>query len=638
MPWAISNKNNRPLVWIVCALFAGLAACFFAWAPLKHRYQLWSAERQVTRAESFLADKDYDRAMLDARGVLVLDPMNISATRVMAKALDAINSPAAEGWRSRLDTLLPGEPENTVAWAADLLKIGDLATAERVLETLKPADRGSAEYHSTAAKVAMAKRDSVSAAKHWAEASRLRPEDDGYRLELASFRLGSKSMDERREAVEMLTEISRNPPKSVVALRTLLADAMGKRDLPRAVELADALVADPGATFGDKLMKLQTFRKIRLRESAGYLDELRNEAISNPENLYHLLMWMNQNDLALLVAEWVHAFPADVISVPPTCIAVADAYARSSDWNRLRDFVDGHAWGDWDYLRRVFLSRALERLDEAELSAREWKDGLAAARSRKDSTQRLERLARITVTWRWEQRANEVMWMLAGAPGCPRWVLEALWAQAMNRSDTAQLQKIAGLLAKADSKSVAFLKNYALFSLLIRSEDGNPHREAERLFNENPGNASVAMTWGLSLFQRGKIAEAIAVTGSLPSDALQRPQVALYHAIFLTAAGEGGKAAEFLAVAQDWKMFPEEKTMLDRAKTLAGKTAGDSEIAASAKALRAAKAARDLEAEKAVEAARAERMAKAAQAAQEAAQEAAQSPAPEKSGGRVPPR
>jgi hypothetical protein len=189
-----------------------------------------------------------------------------------------------------------------------------------------------------------------------------------------------------------------------------------------------------------------------------------------------------------------------------------------------------------------------------------------------------------------------------------------------------------------DSKSVIFRNDFAFYSLLIRSDNGNPHGEAEKLFTENPGDESVLLTRALSLYVQGEPAGAAALTGSLPAEALKRPRTALYHAIFLTAAGEGGKAAEFLAVAQDWKMFPEEKTLLDRAKTIATKAAGEQEIAASAKALRAAKAARDLEAEKAVVAARAERLAKAAQAAQEAAQEAAQSPAPEKSGGQVPPR
>jgi hypothetical protein len=367
-------------------------------------------------------------------------------------------------------------------------------------------------------------------------------------------------------------------------------------------------------------------------------------------------MWMNQNNLAMMVSEWSRTLERDIIGVTPVCVAVADAYARSSDWQRLREFLDGGAWGEQEYLRRAFLSRALERLDEPEAGATEWNDGLSAARSRGDSRERLDRMVRLAIGWGWTHRAQEVMWSLAGTPACPRWILDRLWLVAIEKKDAAQLQKLAGVLARVDSKSVIFRNDFAFYSLLIRSDNGNPHGEAEKLFTENPGDQSVLLTRALSLYVQGDPAGAAALTGSLPAEALKRPRTALYHAIFLTAAGESAKASEFVTVAQDWKMFPEEKTMLDRAKTIATKAAGDQEIAttakamraakvardleaekeiaASAKALRAAKAARDLEAEKAVVAARAERLAKAAQAAQEAAQ----SPAPEKSGGQVPPR
>ncbi len=212
-----------------------------------------------------------------------------------------------------------------------------------------------------------------------------------------------------------------------------------------------------------------------------------------------------------------------------------------------------------------------------------------------------------------EQRAEQVMWTLAASPGCPRWVLTPSGA-SWNRSDTAQLQKLAGILAQADSKSAIVRNRYAFFTLLIRSEAGNPHREAEKLFNENPGNAAIAITRGLSLHQQGKHAEAVAVTGSLPSEELQKPQVALYHAIFLTAAGSD-EAAEFLPVAQEWKMFAEERALLERAQLAVTKAADELSVAEATKAAKASRAARELEADKAVEAARAARAAQSAGAA-----------------------
>ena len=636
MSWNV-KKNRRPFV-AALAFVVLIAGAVAGWPRLKNRYVRWDAKSRIARAEQALSEKDYNRAVLSLRAVLAADPANVDAIRMVARVLDAAGSPEAIQWWSRLDSLQPGNADTILAWAAAAMKTGDTPTAERVLGMLAPARRETAAFHVVSAKIAQSKKETEDAANHWAEAVRIAPDEPGHRLALGAIRLRSQDSKQRDEAIAMLTGLVEKTPPNLHAIRILLDYALRLEDWKRADALSKMLVADSTATISDKLHRLTALRKMGTQEAPGYLLDLRTAGLSNPSELYLLFMWMNQNNLAMMVSEWSRTLERDIIGVVPVCVAVADAYARSSDWQRLREFLNEGAWGEQDYLRRAFLARALERLGEPEAGATEWKDGISATRSRADAHERLEKMVRLAIGWGWEQRAQEVMWSLAGSPACPRWILDRLWLVAIEKRDAAQLQKLAGVLAQVDSKSVAFRNDSAFYSLLVRSDKGNPHGEAEKLFAENPGDASIALTRALSLFQQGDAAAAAALTGSMPANELKKPRIALYHAIFLTAAGKGANAAEFLVSAQGWKMYPEEKALLDRAKTLAEKTAGDSEIAASAKALRAAKAARDLEAEKAVEAARAERMAKAAQAAQEAAQEAAQSPAPEKSGGRVPPR
>ena len=539
MGWDIKKPRSwytHSAVWMLVALVLG---AYFAWPRLKARYQRWNAGQRVRQAEEWLGGKDFQRAVLTARAVLAVDPQNVSATRIIAKALEASGAPEAAQWRNRLDSLDPGNVENLLAWAADTIKAGDIAATERVLGMLPPGALETAACHEIQAQLATANRDTAAAEQHWAEAVRLDPKQDRYRLALATLRIRSRDAAFRDDALAALTELSEQSPRNLRAIRLLLDDALRLEDWKRADSLSKILAEAPAATFGDKLTRLATLRRIGTQEAPGYLDELRDGALSKPDELYTLLMWMNENQLAMLVSEWMRTLPPDVTGAPPVCVAVADAYARSSEWRGCATFWRIRSWADFDYLRRIFLSRALERLDEPELAAQEWKDGLAAARSRQDSMQRIERVARIAVNWRWEQRAEQVMWTLAASPGCPRWVLDTLWAQSWNRSDTAQLQKLAGILAQADSKSAIVRNRYAFFTLLIRSEAGNPHREAEKLINENPGNAAIAVTRGLSLFQQGRAAEAVAVTGSLPSEELRKPKIALYHAIFLTAAGDG---------------------------------------------------------------------------------------------------
>ena len=597
---------RRWWLWLIPAVAASIV---FGGPKVKRLYGRWNAGRLSKHAMQLIAEGDYNRAMFEARTVLQANPNDAGATRIMAKAFEGMGSaaPAAQ-WRSRLDAIRPNDQENLLAWASDFVKTGDAVAASRILASLKPEPRDNADYHATAASVAEAKRDTVAAESHWAEAARIKPQDDAYRLHLALVRLGSKDSAQHESAIEMLRDISQRPAKKAEALRTLCGDAMHYQDWKKALEHADALAAIPGTPFSDKITRLETLRTVKPLDSSTYLDELRNAALSNPADLYLLLMWMNQHDLSILVSEWSRSLPQDVIFMPPTCVAVADAYVRTFDWERLRTFLDERSWGESDYLRRAFLARDLEKLGDADQSALEWKDGLAAAGSRADSTQRLERIARLAISWGWEQRAQEVMWGLVNSPNCPRWMIEALWAIAVEFTDAQQLQKLAGLRVRADAKSAELRNYYAFYSLLMHSEDGSPHREAERLFHENPGDAAIAVTRALSLHQQGKNDEALAITANLPAAELAKPQPAFYHALFLTAKGESARAAAYLAAASDRKMFPEEKSLLDRAGQLATKAADAQGIAEAAKAARAAKAANDSEVEKAVEAARAARV------------------------------
>jgi len=606
----IKRWYHHWLFWAVLVLAVG---AILGWPKAKRRYQRWHAARQVRHAEELIASGDFRHALLEARGALEVNPMDPRAVRIIARALEEAGSVAAAAqWRSRLDSITPGDQKNILAWASDSLKSGDAVAAARILSMLKPEPMNDPGYHATAAEVAMAKQDLAGAELHWAEAARLDPQEDRYRLRLAILRLGSRKAGTHDGAVETLRELSLKTPKNLEALRALLADATNYRDWGKGLEFANALVAAPGATFPDKLMRLATLRAVESREATEYLMGLRNGTLSSPDDLYLLLMWMNQHDLALMVAEWARTLPPEVLGAPPVCVAVADAYARDSDWKKLSETVEGRAWGEWDYLRRAFLARALERLDDAEQSAQEWNDAVSAARSLPRSEEGLERLARIASSWNWDVRAEEVMRMLAGTPGCPRWVLGELWSMSLERAEAAQLQKLIRAFAQADPKSTDLRTRFAFFSLLVHSEEGNPDREAEKLFVENPGNGAIAVTRGLSLFQQGKFAEALAVTAGLPPEELQKPDVALYHAIFLTANREADKAAGFFKAAEKRKMFAEEKALLERAKVAAARAAGASDVAEAVKAARAARAVQAAETDAAVKAARAARAAEAA--------------------------
>lgn len=562
MPANKSGRRRRTLYWLVAVAVAGFAAAFFARPYAAAAYHRWSAQRLVRRAADSLAQGDPRRALLDAKTVLRKNLGDAEATRIMAQALEALGMPEAEDWRQRLDCLRPGDAENVPTLARALLKSSGWESAEQCLDTLPPAARDSAAFHAVAAAISMEKRDTVAAESHLAEAARLEPGDKRHRLSLAAVRLDSRIPGQREAALAALREMRTSPATSIEALRQLLADATRRREAASARNLADALVAEGTCTFKDRLARLTTLRLTADARSTPYLLELRDAAMGDATNLYTLLMWMNANDLALMVDEWVRWMPQEMISRPPAALAVAEAFMRSGAWQRLEDLTGTAKWGEVDFVRKAFLACALEHLGEEEDAAKEWADAVAAGRGRGNA---LDRLARFAIQAKWERRAGELMRVLAGMPQCPRWVTDSLWKDALQRGDTAQLQKISRIQVKADPRGIAARNNYAFLSLLMRNAEGNPQRIAEALHREHPENALVTATYALSLYQQGRPGNAVALMAALKPEDLRHPQVALYYAIFLLAERQPEKAAEYMTLAKKWPMLPEETALLERA-------------------------------------------------------------------------
>ena len=570
-PKSSGSRRQRLFVWTVILAVLAVTAAFALRPLVRGPYHRWNGAQHARRATESLASGDPKHALLDARNALQHDASNTEAVRAVAKSLEALGLPEAVEWRARLDSMLPRDPENVPALAGALLKTSGWQSAEQRLQTLDEAGRNTAAFHAVAAAVAMEKHDAAAAESHWAEAVRLDPSEKRHRLSLAAVRLESKNSIQREAAIADLEKMRTSPATALDALRQLLADAIRRRDEPKTRALADALVAEKASTFRDKLMRLTALRLLEDTRSTTYLLELRDAAMPVPLDLYALLSWMNTNNLALMVEEWVHFLPPDMISRPPVGLAVAEALMRCGEWQKIDDLIGGVKWGEMEFMRKAFVTAALDHVGAEGEAAREWTDAVTTVHG---SPEGLERLARFATQSKWPGRAEEIMRTLSTMPQCPRWVMDSLWKEAFRRGDTPQLQRLSVTLAKSDPKGLAARNNYAFLSLLTRNAEGNPHHLAEALHHEHPDNALVTSTYALSLYQQGKAADAAALMSALKPEALREPQVALYHAIFLLAIGQPEKAEEFLSLSAKWPMLPEEKTLLDRARSAGGK-AGD---------------------------------------------------------------
>ena len=565
MPWIRQNSFLRSRdFWIGVAIVLLFVASGLIVAPLvKRGYNRWATSRYTRRAAEFLQSGDYKQARDNAQSAMGINPWNPEAIRIMAKSLEGSSPKEAIQWRKHLERSFPGDPENTLALARDAVKNGNVDGADRSVRILQAADRNSPGYHDVAARIALAKRDVPGATAQWTEALKLDPHEDEYRLNLAALQVKYGTPAASAAALEVLKALSAKPDKRLGSLRAMIDYALKRGDDAQAKELAKTLATDPKATFEDKLLRLGTLRSLNDPDATPLLLELRDASIPNPEELFPLLAWMNQNNLALMVSDWMSSLPENVVSAAPVGVAIAEACARGSEWKKLKQLLERSQWGHIESVRLTFLSRALLRLSENEASDVAWKAALAAAQGNADL---LESMAKTSMDWEWKERAEEALWKLSVNPRCPGWAFDALRSWSSQRGDAVQLHRVSTLLARKDPTSVRARNDAVFFGLLIRSRERGLHEKAEEIYREKPESGVAAATFGLSLYERARANEAVALMETLKPGQLRDPEVARYYGLFLVATGQSGKAEEYLALGAGGAVLREEAALLALAK------------------------------------------------------------------------
>jgi hypothetical protein len=75
----------------------------------------------------------------------------------------------------------------------------------------------------------------------------------------------------------------------------------------------------------------------------------------------------------------------------------------------------------------------------------------------------------------------------------------------------------------------------------------------------------VAATYAFALYRVSRYQEGVQVLDKLPAKDLDEPNIALYYALVLSAAGQADKASHYLALARKTDRFlPQELELADR--------------------------------------------------------------------------
>lgn len=557
--------RNRLTVWIAGLAIVLLLGVFFVSYGSK-LYENWRERRLLNQATTFLQEGNLSKAAQTAEELVQRHPDSLAALSILADTAERQNLENAVAWRERIARLLPKDPESQLNLASAALRFGKLDLAREALSRISPSDRDGAAFHVVAGWLARAEGNFAEQEEQFAEAVKKEPKNDLYQFNLAALQIRSKDAEKIKNARDTLERLVTIGPYRTGALRALLNDAVERNDRLDADRLAQQLQMSPEVTFGDYLLCLNFYRKLDEKKFRQLLEKVKPFAGRNASDLTSLIEWMNQNGLAAEVVKWVDKLPAAELSSPPASIATADAYATVKNWSRLKRSTRTGNWGDAEYLRLAYQAIAERHLRSGNDSEFErlWRsaDELSRNQPERDLT-----LARLATKWLLANQAEELWARIEENPTMRREALDNLRQLYRAKDETAKLYAVLQRLHESSPNEAPITADLARLGLNLDENIETSHQLAKEAYDRAPTELNSAVTYAFSLHRLGKDVEALAIIQGLPPDSLHDPHAAVYAALVLAGANEFAGAKDYVAAAENGKLFPEEKALLAEAKT-----------------------------------------------------------------------
>jgi predicted Zn-dependent protease len=540
-------------------------------------YRAYKSVRQarlITKARNYLAKPDERRAKLCLQRALRYNPKDADACRLMAELSERDHSPDALIWRSRVVQLSPHSLDDRLALAQTAMMFREYASATNALAGVDAAGKKTAAYHNIAGAVAAAANQSAEAEAHFVEAARLEPQNLVPQLNLAVVRLHRTNAPVLADTRAVLQRISSNPTNSSLrcqAVRELAVDAMRYKQTNAALTLSKRLLQETNSVFADRLLRLEVLRESQNAEFKPALAAFQREAGTNIGRIYELSMWRIANTGPADTLAWLRTLPAIFLTNQPVALLVAECQTALQDWKGLRASIEKQYWGELEFIRFAFMTRALRGQDLIGAAKGQWERGLniandMAVRSNPKNPQPLSMLFRLAAQWKWQSEAEELLWTIVNNFPNERSAAQTLGQALFAGGQTRPLMMFYSQELKRFPASLAIKNNLAMTALLLEAQELKPYDLAREVYQKAPTNSTYASTYAFSLHLQKKDAEALKVMQQLPPKALEDPSIAGYYGLILQATGDRAKARAYLQWASKAKLLPEEQKLFERAK------------------------------------------------------------------------
>jgi hypothetical protein len=343
-----------------------------------------------------------------------------------------------------------------------------------------------------------------------------------------------------------------------------------RNDRTAADSFAQQLQMSPEVTFGDYLLCLNFYRKLDEKKFRQFLEKVKPFATRNASDLASLIEWMNQNGLAGDVVKWIDKLSPARLSSPPASVAVADAYATVKNWLRLKRWTRSGNWGDAEYLRLAhdaIAERHLRSRDDSSAKSEFETLWQSAAELAEDVPERELMLARLATKWQLANQAEELWVRVEENPTMRREALDNLRQLYRAKNETTKLYSVLQRLHESSPNEAPITADLARLGLNLGENTESSHQLAKEAYDRAPNEVDCAVTYAFSLHRLARNAEALAIIQSVPPERLHDSHAAVYVALVLVEGNELDGAKDYIATGENGKLYPEEKKLLEEAKT-----------------------------------------------------------------------
>ncbi|MDQ2867573.1 MAG: tetratricopeptide repeat protein [Verrucomicrobiota bacterium] len=565
-----TDKIERSLLKVflfIAGIVLVLAVAGYGSLRVFHGYQ---ERRLLTQAHTFVGQHDYKRASLNAQRALQINPNNAEANRVLGTIAERTNLRTAVDFRKRVVELVGRRADDLTAWARTAIRFGDAKSGREAVNLVAPKDRNNAEYHALVADISLLEHDAASYQKEMEEANRLDPANKTYAFVLASIQSALKDPAVRAGGVQVLEQLQNDPQVGQEAQRRLAQISFQKNDFPSALKYARALDSRPDHTFSDRLLLLSALRATNDASWNEMLATLQKEARSDPNNVGSLLQWMNAQGLAVEGAAYIKTLAKDLLGQKLLPLTLADTLVVAKDWKGLEDLLKGATWGPLDFMRNALLARSYRETGNVAESKQQWSD--AVHKVSNSSAEQVILLSSLALKWGWEAESLDLLWVATKDPKLADKTLETLYRYYADRGETQEVYRVMIHVMERHPDDAPAMNNMAQLGLLLGLDLDRAHKLAYEVHQRDPKSAIYASTYGYSLYMKGELKQALQAFAEVPKSELRQPAVALYYGLILSANGDLKNGREFLDLAEQARLLPEEKALLAKGKQLTAGT------------------------------------------------------------------